>query len=370
MNISKDNISGVKNLPGVNVTSCIVPCTDEDKYATHDSFYGKGGWREVDTIEERNAIPMERRKVGMAVRVNRENKTYILKYSTNNYCWYEENPSDVSSIINEAISQGTINVDLTTAVTFDKMEEALQPFAKNEEMAAKLTKLEADMKEWVEDKNYLTEHQSLDALATKEELATSVENLNNEINVVKTGLEEANADISSAVENYVNFVNAYQAEIAGVKANIVELQEAIGGGEEQSFATKDELKEVADKEVNDFNVIMENITTIADNYVQSTYAAETFATKDDVESASSAVRLLLNGYVKSVDLLPIIQTQNYVTKDFLRGYATEFFVKDYVAAVMAGKVNPGTSTIDYQAEIDLLKQEIEFLKQRITSLGG
>ena len=85
MNISKENISGVKNLPGVNVTSCIVPCTAEDKYATHDSTYGKGGWREVDTIQERDAIPMERRKIGMAVRVNNENKTYILKYSTNNY---------------------------------------------------------------------------------------------------------------------------------------------------------------------------------------------------------------------------------------------------------------------------------------------
>ena len=37
---------------------------------------------------------------------------------------------------------------------------------------------------------------------------------------------------------------------------------------------------------------------------------------------------------------------------------------------MAGKVNPGTTTIDYQAEIDSLKQEIELLKQRIEVLEG
>ena len=370
MNISKENISGVKNLPGVNVTSCIVPCTAEDEYATHDSTYGKGGWREVDTIQERDAIPMERRKIGMAVRVNNENKTYILKYSTNNYCWYEENPSDVAGIINEAISQGTINVDITTAVTFDKMEEALEPFAKSVDVNTKVADLEAALKAWVESKNYLTEHQSLDALATKEELATATESLNNEINGVKNDLVDTNADVSNVVSTHANFVTEYQAEIAGIKANIVELQEAIGGGEEQSFATKDELKAVADKEVNDFGIVMENITTIADNYVQSVYAEETFAKKDDVDAATNSVRLLLNGYVKSTDLLPIIQTQNYVSKDYLRGYATEFFVKDYVAAVMAGKVNPGTTTIDYQAEIDSLKQEIELLKQRIETLGG
>ena len=365
MNISKENISGVKNLPGVNVTSCIVPCTAEDKYATHDSTYGKGGWREVDTIQERDAIPMERRKIGMAVRVNNENKTYILKYSTNNYCWYEENPSDVAGIINEAISQGTINVDITTAVTFDKMEEALEPFAKSVNVNTKVADLEATLKAWVESKNYLTEHQSLDALATKEELATATESLNNEINGVKNDLVDTNADVSNVVSTHANFVTEYQAEIAGIKANIVELQEAIGGGEEQSFATKDELKAVADKEVNDFGIVMENITTIADNYVQSEYANDTFATKTQVDDAAESIRLLLNGYAKSTDVLSIVQTQNYVNKEYLRGYATEFFVKDYVAAVINGKVQPGQSMPDYRAEIDALKAEIEALKTEL-----
>ena len=110
---------------------------------------------------------------------------------------------------------------------------------------------------------------------------------------------------------------------------------------------------------------MENITTIADNYVQSEYANDTFATKTQVDDAAESIRLLLNGYAKSTDVLSIVQTQNYVNKEYLRGYATEFFVKDYVAAVINGKVQPGQSMPDYRAEIDALKAEIEALKTEL-----
>ena len=39
------------NINGTNIAAGIVPYTTEDTFATHDSLYGKGGWKEVDTIE-------------------------------------------------------------------------------------------------------------------------------------------------------------------------------------------------------------------------------------------------------------------------------------------------------------------------------
>lgn len=52
-------------LKGTNIAAGIVPFTDRDKYPTHFSQYGKGGYRTVQTIEERDSIPEERLEQGM-----------------------------------------------------------------------------------------------------------------------------------------------------------------------------------------------------------------------------------------------------------------------------------------------------------------
>lgn len=56
-------------LKGTNVASTVVPFTTEDMYATHDSLYGKGGYKEVATEQERDAIPETRLKEGTIVYV-------------------------------------------------------------------------------------------------------------------------------------------------------------------------------------------------------------------------------------------------------------------------------------------------------------
>lgn len=71
-------------LAGVNVPGSIVPLQDIDSYATHSSQYGKGGWREVASTTERDAITDDRLNVGMAVYVTSENKVYIYKGETEN----------------------------------------------------------------------------------------------------------------------------------------------------------------------------------------------------------------------------------------------------------------------------------------------
>lgn len=57
------------DIPGTNVASGIAPFKTTDNYATHYEEYGQGGYRSVKTIEERNAIPKKRRKLGMLVNV-------------------------------------------------------------------------------------------------------------------------------------------------------------------------------------------------------------------------------------------------------------------------------------------------------------
>lgn len=57
------------DLKGTNVPALVVPYTENDKYATHDETFGRGGYRSVNSISEMNAIPSERRKEGMLVNV-------------------------------------------------------------------------------------------------------------------------------------------------------------------------------------------------------------------------------------------------------------------------------------------------------------
>lgn len=59
----------MSDLKGTNVASSIVPFTTEDTFATHDALYGKGGYRTVETISERDSISVDRRSNGMVVYV-------------------------------------------------------------------------------------------------------------------------------------------------------------------------------------------------------------------------------------------------------------------------------------------------------------
>ena len=67
----------------VRVTGLIAPSDDTDVYPSHDSTYGKGGYREVADIPALAAIPSDRQRVGMLVWVADSDglgnpQTYIL----------------------------------------------------------------------------------------------------------------------------------------------------------------------------------------------------------------------------------------------------------------------------------------------------
>ena len=77
--ISGDMIEAVSlNYIGSVSVDTWVPSTGRDTFPTHIAMLGKGGWRSVESNDERDAIPSARREAGMSVYVTSTNKVYIL----------------------------------------------------------------------------------------------------------------------------------------------------------------------------------------------------------------------------------------------------------------------------------------------------
>jgi hypothetical protein len=86
----------MSGLPGTNISAVIVPFDSNDTFATHDQFYGKGGFKQVSTLLERDAITSERRTEGMYVNVSSTGNVYILQGGITNSNWVLSNLSTLS----------------------------------------------------------------------------------------------------------------------------------------------------------------------------------------------------------------------------------------------------------------------------------
>jgi hypothetical protein len=65
-------------IQGTNVLAPVVPFDTTDTHASHEARYGKGGYRSVADIAERDAIPQLRREAGMLVCVLTDGKVWKL----------------------------------------------------------------------------------------------------------------------------------------------------------------------------------------------------------------------------------------------------------------------------------------------------
>lgn len=74
-------------IPGVNVAGMVVPFDDQDIYPTHGDQYGKGGFRPVASLIERDAIAALRRREGMWVKVLSNGGVYELIGGIENQHW-------------------------------------------------------------------------------------------------------------------------------------------------------------------------------------------------------------------------------------------------------------------------------------------
>lgn len=321
------------NLKGTNVISMIVPTNHADTYATHDSIYGKGGWREVDTLAERDAIPAERRRRGMVVFVKETYKSYQLKNSDTNGGWVPfPATEDVSDIINEAIASGTIVIDLSSCVKKSEFEERMQEYYTSTKVDDLFRQNTEEIKEWVEDKHYLTEHQSLEACVTKESLASTLDNY-----VLASTLEQELQDYLKIAEIDEHLTDYVKNETLDLYTTKEELTTTLEG-----YATTD-VTDAIKTSVNTLeNVGFVTATELADKgYLNADNATELIKQMGYVDNEALATALTsyatTDAVTKALEVYPTkdevqqtLTTGGYLTVKDLQGYATELWVKDYL----------------------------------------
>ena len=210
------------NLKGLNITSTIVPTNSADTFATHDSIYGKGGWREVNTIAERDAIPEDRRREGMVVYVRETFRNYQLQGTLSNAGWTVfPATTDVADIINDAINKGQINIDLTAYYNKGEMDTLLNEYTKREEVSNALATATENIQAWVLGQGFLTEHQSLAEYAKTADVNALLENylLRSEF----TQFAEKAVTVDNLETTLVDYVT--KAELATEMENVVKYAE-------------------------------------------------------------------------------------------------------------------------------------------------
>lgn len=72
-------MSSFELIGGIGVMGYLSPMDTEDNYPVIDPIYGIDGLRNLNTIEELNLIPFERRRAGMLVGINGGETYYKLK---------------------------------------------------------------------------------------------------------------------------------------------------------------------------------------------------------------------------------------------------------------------------------------------------
>ena len=116
-------------IPGTNIAAPIVPGSTDDVFPTHDAQYGRGGYRAVANVTERDAIPAERRSAGMVVRDSSENTEGVL--ASDLVTWLRNSSAyirleDLEDVIIESkTGDDIITYDATNDVWVNKPQEYL-----------------------------------------------------------------------------------------------------------------------------------------------------------------------------------------------------------------------------------------------------
>ena len=80
-------MSEIKN--SLKISAPITPYDTRDSYPTHYEEFGFGGYRTVETIQDRNLIPDLRRNQGMLVYVLEDQTWYSLQGGVTNEYWVD-----------------------------------------------------------------------------------------------------------------------------------------------------------------------------------------------------------------------------------------------------------------------------------------
>lgn len=97
------------SIKGTNIAAPIAPFTDADKYPTHSSIYGKGGYKSVKTIADMNAIPASRLEDGCVCYVVDVNKAY--RYVESTHSWIEDSDAEENFVMFNDVFLGGAYID-------------------------------------------------------------------------------------------------------------------------------------------------------------------------------------------------------------------------------------------------------------------
>lgn len=90
--------TAVAKVPGsVPIGGFIGPLSSEDVYPVVDMAYGIGGFREVADVTARDAIPAQRRRLGMVVYTIGDNGAWVLGAGLTNADWSPWSPVAIGS---------------------------------------------------------------------------------------------------------------------------------------------------------------------------------------------------------------------------------------------------------------------------------
>jgi hypothetical protein len=107
----------MSSIKGTNVLAPVVPFDTTDTHASHEARYGKGGYRSVADIAERDAIPQLRREAGMLVLTLSDGVTWRLANNLTSWTDYSvtgpagpQGPQGVPGVAGATGPQGTPGV--------------------------------------------------------------------------------------------------------------------------------------------------------------------------------------------------------------------------------------------------------------------
>lgn len=118
------------DLPGTQVSAPIVPSSLNDSYPTHYSIYGKGGYKEVQSINDMNSIPKDRLTNGTLVYVELEDTIYKYNEQLNQFEHFLST-KDISNFATKDL--------LTKLATLDQLDQEISTrYTKDQEITKRL----------------------------------------------------------------------------------------------------------------------------------------------------------------------------------------------------------------------------------------
>ena len=118
------------DLPGTQVSAPIVPSSLNDSYPTHYSIYGKGGYKEVQSLDDMNSIPKDRLNNGSLVYVELEDTIYKYNEQLNQFEHFLST-KDISNFATKDL--------LTKLATLDQLDQEISTrYTKDQEITKRL----------------------------------------------------------------------------------------------------------------------------------------------------------------------------------------------------------------------------------------